>query len=528
MASPPRILIVTAAFGEGHNSAARNLALALDAAGALTQVSDPCVLGIPRLTAVVNHGYRYVTTHFPQLWARIYRSTDNCDFSRQRSLVMRRIETALADLVRGFKPDAVVSTYPLYPYFMTRILADSGQKTPVFVVVTDSIEINAAWLRAKCDRWLVTDPATRDAMIRAGLDGGKIVDTGFPVHPDFSKLTPLATSDGCDPFRILYFPTAKLPFVRRHARALLDASPAVRLTIILGRNVRALYSRAREIQQAYPGRVRLIGWTRRVPQFLNNHHLVVGKAGGATVHEAIAARCPMLIHHLVPGQEEGNLRLLEIIGGGYLAATPAALTRSVTALLADHAAGWHTMKNALADHGRNAGALAAARYILAEIGATRRIEMETARATGWLSANRPKGVDHSHKHTQRSTIEEVIDAAFEDTASRDFVDYSVISAVEAAALQADAPFDVSGWKRRVEADSINKILSKHASDPFPLTEEDIRKLPDLHRLSNTHAWELRKNEWLLKTIVRNDRSLWIIEEARTGQKTLNLVSMYRP
>ena len=368
MAAPPRILIVTAAFGEGHNSAARNLALALDAAGALTQVSDPCVLGIPRLTAVVNHGYRYVTTHFPQLWARIYRSTDNCDFSRQRSPVMRRIETALADLVRDFKPDAVISTYPLYPYFMTRILADSGEKTPVFVVVTDSIEINAAWLRAKCDHWLVTDPATREAMIQAGTDPGKIVDTGFPVHPDFSKLTPLATSDGCDPFRILYFPTAKLPFVRRHARALLDASPAVRLTIILGRNVRALYSRAREIQQAYPGRVRLIGWTRRVPQFLNNHHLVVGKAGGATVHEAIAARCPMLIHHLVPGQEEGNLRLLEIIGGGYLAATPAALTRSVAALLADHAAGWHTMKNALAHHGRNAGALAAARYILSEIG----------------------------------------------------------------------------------------------------------------------------------------------------------------
>ena len=148
---------------------------------------------------------------------------------------------------------------------------------------------------------------------------------------------------------------------------MLEASPHVRLTIILGRNVRLLYSRAREIQKAYPGRVRLIGWTRRVPQFLNNHHLVVGKAGGATVHEAIAARCPMLIHHLVPGQEEGNLRLLEIIGGGQLAETPAALTRCVAGLLADHAAGWRTMKNALARHNRNAGAITAARFILNEI-----------------------------------------------------------------------------------------------------------------------------------------------------------------
>ncbi len=367
MPAAPRILIVTAAFGEGHNSAARNLALALDAAGAVTQVSDPCILGVPRITALVNRGYRYVTTNFPTIWARIYRSTDNCDFSKQRSPVMRWVEAALARLVADFRPDAVVSTYPLYPYFMTRILEASGEKTPVFTVVTDSIEINAAWLRARCDRWLVTDPATRDSMIRGGLPAEKIIDTGFPVHPAFSGLTPVSTSDPCAPFRILYFPTAQLSFLRRHARALLDASPDVRLTIILGRNVRALYTRAREIKDAYPGRVRLIGWTRKVPQLLNSHHLVIGKAGGATVHEAIAARCPMLIHHLVPGQEEGNLRLLEIIRGGHLAETPEALARSVTDLLADHAAGWRTMKDALARHGRNSGALAAASFILKEI-----------------------------------------------------------------------------------------------------------------------------------------------------------------
>jgi processive 1,2-diacylglycerol beta-glucosyltransferase len=368
MAASPRILIVTAAFGEGHNSAARNLALALNAAGAVTQVSDPCQLGVPRITSLVNQGYRYVTTNFPKIWAKIYRSTDNCDFSRQRSPVMRRVESALADLVDEFQPDAVVSTYPLYPYFMTRILAASGKKLPVFIVVTDSIEINAAWLRAECSRWLVTDSATRETMIQTGLAAEKIVDTGFPVHPVFSKLTPVAPDDACDPFKILYFPTANLPFVRRHSRALLNASPTVHLTIILGRNVRLLYSRAREIQKAYPGRVRLVGWTRRVPLFLNSHHLVVGKAGGATVHEAIAARCPMLIHHLVPGQEEGNLRLLEIIGGGQLAETPEALANSVSGLLANQAAGWRAMKDALARHGRNDGAIAAAGFVLKEIG----------------------------------------------------------------------------------------------------------------------------------------------------------------
>jgi processive 1,2-diacylglycerol beta-glucosyltransferase len=277
---------------------------------------------------------------------------------------MRLPERALGALIDEFKPAAIVSTYPLYPYFLKRI---PQGKLPVFTVITDSIEINAAWLRAPTDYWLVTDPTTREMMIRKNLPAEKIIDTGFPVHPVFSEITPLSPDDACDPFRVLYFPTASSQLLRRHGRALLDASPSVRITIVLGRNVRRLYASAKEIKTSHPGRVRIIGWTRKVPQLLTSHHLVVGKAGGATVHEAIAARCPMLIHHLVPGQEEGNLRLLEDIGGGGLADTPEALRRRVADLLSDHAAGWRSMKHALARHGRNAGAIAAARFILTNL-----------------------------------------------------------------------------------------------------------------------------------------------------------------
>ncbi|MEI6178050.1 MAG: hypothetical protein WCS43_14250 [Verrucomicrobiota bacterium] len=367
MSQPPRILIVTAAFGEGHNSAARNLALALNAAGAITRVADPCSEGIPRLTAWVNWAYRIVTTHFPRIWAWVYKSTDQCDFSRENSYILQQIERSLESMVEEFRPDALVSTYPLYPYFAPRIFKKTGRVLPVFTVVTDSIEINAAWLRAPSDWWLVTDSITRDVMIRKEIPAEKIIDTGFPVNPVFSELSPLDAGNACDPFRVLYFPTANLSFIRRQGCALLDASPSVRLTIVLGRNVRRLYSRAKEIKAAYPGRVRIIGWTRKVPQLLNHHHLVVGKAGGATVHEAIAARCPMLIHHLVPGQEEGNLRLLEAIGAGALASTPEALSHQLTDILADRATRWRSMKNVLSRHGRNAGGTAAAGFILNQI-----------------------------------------------------------------------------------------------------------------------------------------------------------------
>ena len=359
-----RILIVTAAFGEGHNSAARNLALALDGLGATTQVADPCMLGAPVTTKALCKGYRLVTTYAPGLWHRIYRSTGKVDFSRQRKPLMRKPELKLAALVDEFQPHAIVATYPLYPYFLDRILADHPKPPPVITVVTDSIEINSAWIDAPTDAWIVTDPHTRESMLKSGLAAEKVIETGFPVNPSFTHLPSLPADSPIDPFEVLYFATPKLPHVRRISKAILNADPRTRITIVLGQNFRLLYDRAREIKEHFPGRVRIKGWTRKVPELLSSHHLVVGKAGGATVHEAIAARCPMLVHHLVPGQEEGNLQLLEKIGGGTLAHGPEAITRITTDLLADKAARWRQMKRALTQHGRHSGSLNAAHYIL--------------------------------------------------------------------------------------------------------------------------------------------------------------------
>jgi len=91
---------------------------------------------------------------------------------------------------------------------------------------------------------------------------------------------------------------------------------------------------------------------------------VIGKAGGATVHEAMAARCPMLIHHLVPGQEEGNIELLEKHEVGLFTSTPEEISEALGKILADDAALWRKQKDILLDHSRPGGALNAADFVM--------------------------------------------------------------------------------------------------------------------------------------------------------------------
>jgi len=359
-----RILIVTAGFGEGHNSAARNLAGGFAEIDHHAEIADPCLLGAPLNTRMVSIAYRFATTHMPRLWLATYRSTDRIDFSRERRPI-RNPRRKLGELIDNGSFDALVATYPLYPYLMQHLFDRGCPRIPVFTVVTDSIVINSAWRKAPTDYWLVTDASTRDAMVRSGLPQEKIIETGFPVHPGFVRLSPVPADDPANPFRILYFPTSKAPYVRRIGAALLAATgERGHLTIVLGRNFRRLYRRALELKQSYGNRVTIKGWTRKIPELMCSHHLVVGKAGGATVHEAIAAQCPMIVHHLVPGQEEGNLALLEKVGGGRLATTPQHIATAIRELLADGASAWRHSKRELSRLGRRSGTATAARFII--------------------------------------------------------------------------------------------------------------------------------------------------------------------
>ena len=367
MSRLPRILILTAGYGEGHNSAARGLAAALEGKAEVI-VTDPCAEGAPELNEVLRRGYRTMTTYSPAIWDWVYKATERQDFTRETyHVVLRKPERALAEKVEQFQPDAIISTYPLYPYFTERLRERGKWSGKVFTVVTDSIEINHAWLQAPTDYWLVTDGTTREKLIREGLPEAKVIETGFPVSPVFGKLTPLTAESSTEPFKVLYFTTGRKPQISSVGNPVLEC-PGTQLTLILGSNVRRLYQSARELKARYPGRVRIVGWSRKIPAHLCKHHLAVGKAGGATVHECIASSTPMLIHHLVPGQEEGNLELLRAIGGGDLCDTPEKLKSKLQELLANDRQEWKRWKRNLAKASRPTSATITAQFVLENLG----------------------------------------------------------------------------------------------------------------------------------------------------------------
>lgn len=361
----PSVLILTAAFGEGHNSAAKGLAAALEGRADRT-IADPCALGQPRTNAFCKWGYKFLITHWPSLWELLFRMSDKHDMSKDSLWSFRGISKATYFELEQMEPDVVISTYPLYPYFIDRYIASTGKKILYYVVVTDSVVINKSWLCVHPEAWLVTDDETKKCMRDRGIPEEKIIVTGFPVSPLFAEYTPLSPDawQAGDPVKLLYFANNTAKDTTSDLTALATALPNVEITVVLGRNVRRLYRRAEAVAKQFPGIFKIMGWTRKAPQLMVEHHLIVGKAGGATVHEALNARCPMLVNQVVFGQEQGNIQLLEHLGAGQLAVGPEALQTALRTIFDPQKPLWHEMKKKLMQARNTGGAQLIADLVL--------------------------------------------------------------------------------------------------------------------------------------------------------------------
>src|SRR4029077_14213698 len=108
----------------------------------------------------------------------------------------------------------------------------------------------------------------------------------------------------------------------------LAANPDFRLTVTVGRDER-LRQRVETLRAEVGRHFEIVGWTDQLPRLMLESHLLISKAGGATVQETIAAGCPIIINQIVPGQEEGNARLIVETQSGLIAESPTGIVAAV-------------------------------------------------------------------------------------------------------------------------------------------------------------------------------------------------------
>jgi UDP-N-acetylglucosamine:LPS N-acetylglucosamine transferase len=368
-----KVLILTAGFGEGHNAAARNLrdALELVSDDVKVEVLDLFETSYGSFNTFVKSAYLGMVQYAPKLWGGVYSLLDNSTFVENRLGGFTKLKNALADILHETQPDCVVSTYPVYAHVIQELYRNYAERPFRFItIVTDSITVNSTWYRAVSDLFCVANDATAAVLRDADIPAAKIKTLGFPVSHLFTEepVLPLRAPVSGEPQKILYIINTGKKKAGKVIDRLLEI-PDVQLTITVGRDAE-LKSKLIERTRDFKDRVQVLGWTNQMPQLMLSHHLVIGKAGGAAVQEAIAARCPMIINQVIPGQEEGNAQLITEEKLGAIAERNREVPELVEEAFAHKARLWHEWRKNLSRISKPDAALRLAELVLDECEST--------------------------------------------------------------------------------------------------------------------------------------------------------------
>ncbi len=362
-----KILILTASFGDGHNAAARALRDAIERVDedARAETLDLFADSYGAFNTLAKKTYLGMVAYAPKLWGQFYSLMEN-PFVEKQLGGFTRLQKTLERVLAETQPDCVVSCYPIYGHVIKKIYANYHERPFRFItIVTDSISINSAWFRAPADYFCVANDATADVLMKGGVAENQIKVLGFPVSPIFTDNTnELPQPVGDEPRKILYVINTGKKKAGKAIDRLLEIDD-VHLTITAGRDPE-LRAKLIERTRDHEHRVKVLGWTNQMPELLMSHHLIIGKAGGAIVQEALAARCPMIINQVIPGQEEGNAELIQKYNVGAVVEKNKEVAEAVEMAFEKRATLWNEWRKNLKKISRPDAAMKIAELVLEE------------------------------------------------------------------------------------------------------------------------------------------------------------------
>jgi processive 1,2-diacylglycerol beta-glucosyltransferase len=295
----PRVLILSAAIGEGHDLPARIVAsdVADLAPAANVEIVDGlAVMGWP-LNAVIVGGSPFHSKWGNRIFDVEYWLVTH--FAPTRRLAGWFLYTLggrrLMRLIEAERPDVIVSTYPGVTEVLGRLRRRGKLKVPAASAITDLAALRY-WSHPGIDLHLVTHPESIEE-VHAIAPGTRVVPVRGLNSPEF-----LLPRDRDDARRDLGFPSdAKIVVVSGGGWAVGDLAgsveavlelPDAMAVVLCGRNEEVRVG----LQTHFQGdaRVQVWGFTDRMSDLFTAADALVHSTAGLTVLEAHVRGCPTI------------------------------------------------------------------------------------------------------------------------------------------------------------------------------------------------------------------------------------------
>lgn len=322
------ILILSAPVGSGHKMASRALAEAFSTMpDTLVTQGDvftffPGFIGKSFLTC-----YKAILRFCPELYALSYRWGNASSGSLfLRNLINRIILRCGKKYLVAAAPDVVLSTHGTPTGILSLYKKKYAPQLHLGVIVTD-YTVHRWLVYPEVDVYFIAEPALQEQVEKAlpTQNRSRSVSQAFGI-PVRRMLMPLCDTAGrqaarrevCqhygwpeEAFIVLISGGGEglLPMDKIISLLAMDSFTELYLIAITGHNT-LLRKQLQEGRYGMYSRLEVLGFTEELPKLIAAADLMIGKGGGISIAECLAAGTPLLIYSPLPGQEQKNTEFL--------------------------------------------------------------------------------------------------------------------------------------------------------------------------------------------------------------------------
>jgi processive 1,2-diacylglycerol beta-glucosyltransferase len=339
----PRVLILSAPYGSGHDRVAAAVAEAFAAEGAETEVADHFERFVsPAFCRGSRALFWLVLRRAPWLWGLAYRQSARLSTRSPAMVGMNRLGArALARTLASGRHDLVVHVHPTSAGALSWLRRRGATSVPHAVVVTDFVA-HAQWIYSHVDRYFVADDGIREALVARGLAPERVVASGVPTHAAFALpadrdalRAELRLPPGVPAVLVVGGMHGWLGGIVDVCDALAALDMPFRAVAVCG--VHGGLVERLEARYGEDARFRILGHVTAMERIMGAVDLIATKAGAVTCAEALALERPLVFYGSLPGQERANEIYLERAGAGVRARDRVALGRHLRRLLGEPA-----------------------------------------------------------------------------------------------------------------------------------------------------------------------------------------------
>ena len=216
----------------------------------------------------------------------------------------------LTKFILEFLPHQVVCTHFL-PAGLVAYMMEKQQLDTHLSIVTTDYDFHSQWLSKLFNRYFVAVDQTKAHLVTLGIPEERVTVSGIPVDPAYGqaidRAAVLAKYRLDDQRPILVYSAGAVGGgpVRATVEQLLLLRNNAQCIVVCGRNAEL----RREIEALVVSQAedfRILGFTADMASLMHVATLFIGKPGGLTASEVMAAGVPMVISSPIPGQEERN------------------------------------------------------------------------------------------------------------------------------------------------------------------------------------------------------------------------------